>query len=134
VSNVRDKHLIASSFQSSLVNHQPVSVAEALDDLKHNYPSEPSNFIRNLNAIFDRLPQRNEISNHEFRNNGEVVQRRFRLYQVLAAIDERVVTKAIFAVLRGESDSLPSAVWARCSQYRFLQLDGTLQHFDSKTD
>ncbi|NOE39246.1 DNA (cytosine-5-)-methyltransferase [Vibrio cholerae] len=134
VSNVRDKHLIASSFLSSLVNHQPVSVAEALDDLKHNYPSEPSNFIRNLNAIFDRLPQRNEISNHEFRNNGEVVQRRFRLYQVLAAIDERVVTKAIFAVLRGESDSLPSAVWARCSQYRFLQLDGTLQHFHSKTD
>lgn len=134
ISNIHDKRLIECSFLSSLVNHEPVSVSEALDDLKHNYPSEPSSFIRKLNEIFDQLPQRNEISNHEFRNNGEVVQRRFRLYQVLAAIDDRSVTKAVFSVLRSESNTLPSDVWNRCSQYRFLQLDGTLQHFDSKSD
>ncbi|UPR28192.1 DNA cytosine methyltransferase (plasmid) [Vibrio cyclitrophicus] len=134
VKDIHDKDLIADSFLSELVNHDPVSVAEALDDLKHNYPSSPSNFIHNLNETFNRLPQRNEISNHEFRNNGEIVQRRFRLYQVLSAIDDRSVTKAIFAILRGESDSLPATAWGLCSQYRFLQLDGSLQYFNTEND
>lgn len=132
VKNVHDKRIIDESFLSSLVNHEPVSVSDALDDLKHNYPAAPSEFVNRLNATFDRLPQRNEIPNHEFRNNGEVVQRRFRLYQVLADINDRSVTKAVFAILRGESTSLSGAVWAQCSQYRFLQLDGTLQHFNNE--
>ncbi|MFZ3410741.1 DNA cytosine methyltransferase [Vibrio chagasii] len=134
VKNTRDKELIADSFLSELVNHKLVSVAEALDDLKHNYPSAPSSFVRNLNDMFDLLPQRNEISNHDFRNNGEVVQRRFRLYQVLSAIDDRSVTKAIFAILRGESESLSAAAWEQCCQYRFLQLDGTLKSFNTEND
>lgn len=134
VKNEADKRLIENSFLASLVNHKQVSVSEALDDLKHNYPAPQSEFVVSLNETFDRLPQRNEIANHEFRNNGEVVQRRFRLYQILADIDDRSITKAIFSILRGESDSLTSAAWARCSQYRFLQLDGTLQHFNSERD
>lgn len=134
VKNADDRQIIDDSFLSSLVDHEPVSVAEALDDLKHNYPSEPSNFIRSLNSTFNCLPKRNEISNHDFRKNGEVVQRRFRLYQILAAIDERSATKEIFSILRGESDRLSAATWGSCSQYRFLQLDGTLQYFDTEND
>ncbi|EOB3677324.1 TPA: DNA cytosine methyltransferase [Vibrio vulnificus] len=134
VKSVHDKRLIDKSFLSPLVNHEQVSVAEALDDLKRHNPKPPSDFIKNLNATFDRLPQRNEIANHDLRNNGEVVQRRFRLYQVLADIGDSSVTKAIFAILRGESGSLTGSAWAQCSQYRFLQLDGTLQHFNTESD
>ncbi|NRB69717.1 MAG: DNA cytosine methyltransferase [Vibrio sp.] len=132
VKDATDKRLIEDSFLSSLVNHEQVSVSEALDDLKHHKPTQPSEFVVNLNEIFDRLPQRNEFANHEFRNNGEVVQRRFRLYQVLANIDDRSITKAIFAILRGESESLTSEAWAQCKQHRFLHLDGTLQYFENE--
>ncbi|MDC5803447.1 DNA (cytosine-5-)-methyltransferase [Vibrio europaeus] len=134
VKSVHDKLIIDESFLSSLVNHDPVSVSEALGDLKHNYPEAPSDFINNLNATFNRLPQRNEISNHDFRNNGEVVQRRFRLYQVLADINDRSVTKTIFTILRGESEILTDSSWEQCRKYRFLQLDGTLKHFDTELE
>lgn len=134
VKDMHHKELIAGSFLSELVNHEPVSVAEVLDDLKHHNPSLSSTFVHDLNKTFNLLPQRNEISNHDFRNNGEVVRRRFRLYQVLSAIDDRSVTKAIFAILRGESESLSATTWGLCSQYRFLQRDESLQYFKNEKD
>lgn len=134
VKNESDKKIIDGSFLSSLVNHAPVSVSEALDDLKHNYPSRPSKFVQHLNETFKQLPQRNEISNHDFRNNGEVVQRRFRLYQVLSSINDRSVTKEVFAILRGESETLSRVTWVQCSQFRFLQFDGTLELFEREDD
>ncbi|HCM1507996.1 TPA: DNA cytosine methyltransferase [Vibrio parahaemolyticus] len=134
VKDPADRKLIEESFLSDLINHQPVSVSQALDDLKHNYPSPQSEFVKTLNSTFDRLPIRNEIANHEFRNNGEVVQRRFRLYQVLSNIDERAVTKSVFSVLKGEADYVTSAAWSACSQYRFLQVDGTLDYFERESD
>lgn len=134
VKNANDRALIENSFLSSLINHNPVSVAQALDDLKHNHPSPPSEFVEKLNATFDRLPMRNQIENHDFRNNGEVVQRRFRLYQVLADIDERAITKSVFSVLRGEAEHLTSSAWSVCSQYRFLHSDGTLKLFETEEE
>ncbi|MGR5487974.1 DNA cytosine methyltransferase [Vibrio alfacsensis] len=132
VKNANDRELIENSFLAGLINHNPVSVDQALDDLKRNHPEPPSEFVENLNAIFDRLPMRNQIENHEFRQNGEVVQRRFRLYQVLADIDERAITKSVFAVLRSEAEHLTGHAWNICSQYHYLQLDGTLQHFETE--
>ncbi|MGD1452524.1 DNA cytosine methyltransferase [Vibrio harveyi] len=134
VKNDHDLKLIKKSFLADLVNHEPISVLEALDDLKRNYPATQSTFVENLNFTFDRLPIRNEISNHEYRNNGEVVQRRFRLYQVLADINDNAVKKSVFSVLKGESDFISSIAWSACSQYRFLQIDGTLEHFEREQD
>ncbi|MBA5764594.1 DNA cytosine methyltransferase [Vibrio sp. 404] len=134
VNDASDRALLAQSFLADLVNNDTVSVLEALDDLKQNNPSEASAFVQELNATFNLLPQRRGIQNHELRNNGEVVQRRFRLYQVLSDIDDRAVTKAIFAVLRGESTSLPDGVWAQCRQYHYLQTAGTLAFFDQEID
>lgn len=135
VNKARDKQIIDNSFLSSLVNHASVSVSEALDDLKYNYAAPaPSAFVNKLNETFHRLPKRNDISNHEKRNNSEVVQRRFRLYQVLSAIDDRAVTKEIFSILRSESESLSGSAWALCSEYKYLQLDNTLQYFDNERD
>ncbi|HIF9291665.1 TPA: DNA cytosine methyltransferase [Photobacterium damselae] len=134
VKNAHDHKLIENSFLSELINHAPVSVAEALDDLKKNQPTEKSEFVTNLNSTFHLLPERNEIANHDFRNNGEIVQRRFRLYQVLSAIDNRAITKSIFAVLRGDTDHLTGTAWAECCQYEFLQIDGTLRHFETEQE
>jgi DNA (cytosine-5)-methyltransferase 1 len=126
--------LFEDSFLSALVNGEKVTVCDALDDLKKNHPSEPSEFIKTLNTTFKSLPQRNSLSNHEFRKNGEVVQRRFRLYQVLQTIDNRKITTAIFTVLKGNATQLSDDVWSVCKEYDYLQVDGELLAFDTKEE
>ncbi len=127
----RHIHLFRESFLAPLVNAESVTVREALDDLKQHNPAEQSPFIRTLNDTFFRLPQRNFLANHDLRNNGEVVQRRFRLYQILQSIGDRSVTKAIFSVLKGDATELPESVWETCRGYRFLQTNGQLEQFES---
>jgi len=124
--------LFENSFLSTLVNGKKVTVRDALDDLKKNHPSEPSEFVKTLNATFESLPQRNSLSNHEFRANGEVVQRRFRLYQVLQTINDRKITTAVFTVLKGNASELPDNVWSVCEKYDYLQVDGELLPFETK--
>jgi DNA (cytosine-5)-methyltransferase 1 len=126
--------LFKESFLSSLVNGELVSVQDALDDLKQNYPSEPSKFIKKLNSTFKELPKRSTLLNHDFRNNGEVVKRRFRLYQVLQSIGQRPITQAIFTVLKGDETDLPEDVWNICRKYKYLQVNGKLSSFTSKSE
>jgi len=132
VNKPNDKCLFENSFLAGLINGERVTVQDALDDLKKNHPAEPSAFINTLNKTFEALPQRNSLSNHEYRNNGEVVQRRFRLYQVLQTINVRSITKGVFTILKGDETELDDDVWNVCSQYSYLQLDGTLQPFRTK--
>ena len=124
--------LFEESFLSHLVDGKMVTVREALDDLKKNHPTEPSKFINSLNSTFKVLPRRRSLFNHDFRNNGEVVQRRFRLYQVLQAIGERPITQAVFTVLKGNATELSDEIWCVCRQYKYLQADGELSLFSSK--
>lgn len=128
------KALFEESFLSPLVNGKIATVRDALDDLKQNNPANPSDYIQQLNKAFKTLPKRNALSNHEFRNNGEVVQRRFRLYQVLQHIDDRSITKAVFTVLKGSAMTLSNDVWDVCQRYKYLQIDGKLLPFESKED
>ena len=128
------RQLFENSFLQPLVNGDVVTVSDALDDLKQNAPSKPSEFIMNLNNTFVNLPQRNKLLNHVFRNNGEVVRRRFRVYQILQRINERYITKAIFSVLKGEAIELADDVWDVCREYEYLQHNGGLQCFATKDD
>lgn len=124
--------LFEDSFLAELVNGNTVSVSDALDDLKQHIPSPPSDFIAELNNTFTRLPKRAELSNHIFRRNGEVVRRRFRLYQVLQRINKRYITEAIFSVLKGETTTLPDEVWNECRDHNYLQENGDLSGFITK--
>ncbi|MEZ8542939.1 DNA cytosine methyltransferase [Vibrio splendidus] len=127
----KHRRLFEDSFLASLVNAKPVTVREALDDLKKVNPEMPSEFISSLNDKFKRLSPRDSLANHDFRSNGEIVQRRFRLYQVLQSIDDRSVTKAVFTVLKGDATELPENIWLTCSKYKFLQIDGELRPFET---
>jgi len=126
--------LFEESFLADLVNGETVTVRDALDDLKQNNPAKAAKFIKNLNATFAALPKQNSLSNHDLRNNGEVVQRRFRVYQVLQDINETYIKKAIFAILKGNTNELPDNVWDVCRQYDYLHTDGELAAFKSKQD
>lgn len=126
--------LFNNSFLSSLVSENTVTVGEALDDLKQHKPNEQSEFIKSLNRKFSFLPPRDKLWNHEFRNNSPIVQRRFRLYQVLQMINDRSVTKAIFTVLKGDAVDLSEEVWLVCKQYKYLNENHELKAFNSKPD
>lgn len=128
------RELYEGSFLASLINSKPVTVRDALDDLKLKFPSEPSEFIQCLNSTFTFLSPKNCLSNHEPRSNGEIVQRRFRLYQVLQSIDARVVTKSIFAILKGDTASLDDDIWNICKEYDYLHIDGELRPFTQKCE
>ncbi|MFS1466060.1 DNA cytosine methyltransferase [Vibrio lentus] len=128
------RSLFEESFLARLVNGKVVTVIEALDDLKQSHPTERSEFILNLNTTFGFLPERNALSNHDFRNNGEVVQRRFRLYQVLQSINDKSITKEVFTVLKGNATDLANEVWHVCQKYDYLQTNGELEPFNNKED
>lgn len=127
-----DSKLIRGSFLAGLIDNDIVTVQEAIDDLKQNEKIPASKFIKNLNKTFNKIKKRKDINNHEFRNNGEIVKRRFRLYQILSEINKRPVTKAIFTVLKGEAESLPDDAWDACRSYSFLQHDGRQAKFKTR--
>ncbi|KZN62893.1 hypothetical protein N473_18430 [Pseudoalteromonas luteoviolacea CPMOR-1] len=129
---VKHEEIFKNSFLHYLVEGKEVSVKDALGDLKKNFPDKPSQFIDELNSMFESLPHRNKLSNHDFRNNGAVVQRRFRIYQVLQELDNKKVTKTIFSVLKGLENDISSDVWRLCKGFKFLQENGKLEKFSSQ--
>ncbi len=122
------------TFLEPLVSEKEVTVKETLDDLKINNPSKPSEFIEFLNKTFNQLPAREKIHNHDQRANGDLVKRRFRLYQILRDIDDRSVTKAVFSILKSESKTLPKNVWLTLKNFKFLLEDNELASFNSKDE
>lgn len=93
VVNRDDVKLFLESFLSPLVSAQNdhISVTEAIDDLRfHGEKSKPSNYIVNNAELLaqGRLVKKADIKNHEERANGELVQRRFRLYQIMSIVGE----------------------------------------------
>lgn len=129
-----DLNLYQNSFLHHLINKDEVSVREALDDLKQKKPTAPSKFVKSLNKTFSSSLKKieGEIPNHEQRNNSEIVKRRFRLYQVLQQIDDRSVTKAIFAILKGNETQLNDHVWAKINSFNYLRENGKLELFKTK--
>ncbi len=129
-----DHQLFNKTFLKSLVNKNEVSVSDAIDDLKIHSQSNSSNFVKHLNSSFKKLTKRSELLNHELRNNNPLVKRRFRLYQVLQQNGERTLTKAVFAILKGETNELSSAAWKSLSGYEYLHENGELYQFKRKNE
>ena len=121
----KQPEVFEGSFLAELVNGTQVSVSEAIDDLRGK-GIEPSNFVTQLNSTFE-LPDRGVTPNHDKRANGELVQRRFRLYQVLQQVGSKAISKEVFAILKSESTTLSNDAWAALSKYEYLNLDGELE-------
>lgn len=124
----KNPEAFTDSFLSSLLEDTEVTVKDAIDDLRGK-DVEPSDFAIKLNNTFD-LPVRDQIANHELRRNSELVQRRFRLYQVLQQIGHTSIAKEVFLILKGESEVLSTNAWSKLSSYEFLKLDGKLGKFE----
>lgn len=126
--------ILANSFLNNIIDNNTISVKEALDDLKINNPSPPSCFVKNLNSTFNKLRKHSPRLNHDFRNNGPLVQRRFRLYQILRQIENRDVTKAVFSILKGNNFTLPEKIWLQLKSFDYLHENGELYRFPTKIE
>lgn len=112
--------LFQESFLSGLLGKQEVSVKDAIDDLKRINNSNPSAYVKNLNTIFKKyLPSRTGIHNHIFRKHGEIVRRRFKIYQVLQLISDPNVSKDLSLVLKGKKNCIDITSWLTVQNYNF---------------
>ena len=134
VSNPEDMKLFKDSFLNSLVvcADQFVTVREAIDDLRENNDSIPV-FADKLSLIFKKvLPQR-ELTNHALRANGNLVRRRFRLYQILQKVDKETQNK-VLAILKSQSSQVDNDLWEKMSGFDYLTESGKLCTFRNKEE
>ncbi|MCS6178921.1 DNA cytosine methyltransferase [Shewanella baltica] len=132
----KDIQKFSNTFLSPFTTYrgQEVSVQEAIGDLKINNPDDESQYIKHLNRTFSSLKKHPKCMNHELRKNSPLVQRRFRLYQVLQQLSDRALTKNVFDILRGNSDSLDEQSWEKLSEFKYLHDNGKLYKFGSKVE
>ncbi len=129
-----DLKLFQDSFLQPLVAsaERHVSVRDAIDDLREE-TTIGSKYANELRKTFSSvLPKRN-ISNHELRTNSPLVQRRFRLYQVLQKVDTSI-RKSVLAVLQGHSDELPDESWKALAPHEYIVESGRRVKFKAKND
>jgi DNA (cytosine-5)-methyltransferase 1 len=111
-----------------------VTVMDALDDLKINSASSESNYIKHLNSTFIEFFDENlDLKNHELRANSPLVQRRFRLYQIMQSAG-KMYSKEIVSILKGESSELSDSAWGVFSGYKYLSADNKYFKFKSKIE
>jgi len=138
VVNSDDIKLFSDSFLSSLVTapNDHISVTEAIDDLRfHGKKSKPSNYITNNAELLahGQLVKKADIKNHEERANGELVQRRFRLYQIMQIIGNGLA-KEVRSVLKGTNTDISDEAWSAFSQHDYLIENGDYINFKSKSE
>ncbi|MFJ5955372.1 DNA cytosine methyltransferase [Paenarthrobacter sp. NPDC092416] len=105
VSSEKDKPLFSGKYFSALYTHPTeedwVTSSMALADIKDgNYEqSAISSHARDVNAVFSR-PVDEELTNADTRRHSHLVRQRFRLYQVVADIDDAKLEQAVRTSLR----------------------------------
>jgi DNA (cytosine-5)-methyltransferase 1 len=138
VRNGNGLNLFQDSFLAPLVVNpiEQVSVSEAIDDLRFNGEMVlPSAYVE-LNSVIlanGEMVNRVNLENHQERANGELVQRRFRLYQIMQLIGAKW-SKEARAILKGNADDLSDDAWLEFSQYDYLIENGMFGVFNQKQD
>jgi DNA (cytosine-5)-methyltransferase 1 len=118
-----DRELYRNSFLSSLLEGTPVSCREAVNDLKFSKKEKPSYFVTQLNALFSaRVGQTNKIENHQPRQNNLLVQRRFRIYQVIRDLDVKTANN-VRNILKGSEQNLDEVDWQKLAAHDFLSIE-----------
>ncbi|XAZ32263.1 DNA cytosine methyltransferase [Paenarthrobacter ureafaciens] len=126
-SSDKDKVLFSGKYFSPLYTHanedEWVTCSTALSDIKDGEydQSEISSHARAINSLFS-MPVDGELRNADTRRHSHLVQQRFRLYQVVAGLDDPKVEQAIRASLRSACvDTLRPLVPVLLGQYYLFE-------------
>lgn len=130
----QDMRLFEASFLKSLVVKKSafVSVKDAIDDLRKP-DAGASAFSSELTRTFSRVLPEREMKNHELRVNNPLVRRRFRLYQVLAQVNNQT-RRDVVAVLRGEAHDIGDQEWETLSKFDYLGASGRFSKLKTKAE
>lgn len=121
----KEPSLYAQSFLHPLYIKQDqefFTVADAIGDLMSS-EKKPTDFVSNLNNVFKDVLPPHELTNHVLKENSEIVQRRFRIYQVMNELSPST-RKAISQLLKGSSKTLTDIQCLEIMKYPFLTEDG----------
>lgn len=131
---------IEASLFDTVLRHFLVNVTDhntveaAIGDLKQSSPSRVSQYVLNLNRIFDGALNNdlNILLNHELRKNSEIVKRRFRIYQILQSLNDNNIKKDVMSILKGDNSLLSNDSWHILAQHRFYDGSEELISFEDK--
>lgn len=132
-----DLRLFQGSFLSSLVpfagGESLSTVEDAIDDLRG--ATHGSGYSRHLSEKFAGVlaSPAHELANHEHRDNGPRVRRRFRLYQVLQQVD-KAAREAVLRILKGDAQSLDDSAWRQLGNVDYLLESGMFGRFKRKSE
>lgn len=107
VSHDEQLSVFNNTFLSPLIKYKnnEFSVRDAIDDLRHK-GAQHSKYVELINStLMPNLESLEKIKNHDLRNNGIHVQRRFRIYQILQTLDSAVKKEAL-DLLKGKIYSI----------------------------
>jgi DNA (cytosine-5)-methyltransferase 1 len=132
VAKPKDQHIFGASFLLPLlsINKNFVSVHDAINDLSSK-TGNASKYANDLNELFASDLGNKRISNHELRNNNDLVRRRFRIYQLLED-QSSSSKKEILDVMQGRTNEISSSTWDYLSGQEFLLESGVFDTFKSK--
>lgn len=133
--NKKDISFFESTFLSPLLKKKSdfYTVKDAIDDLRAESGLCTSSYVDNINRIFGMEIEPKSILNHELRRNGELVQRRFRIYQILSSVtnDSKKEAKK---VISGKSNELSDSAYEELVAYDYLVGVGEYKKFSDKLE
>ncbi|MEG0995320.1 MAG: hypothetical protein RSE91_05125, partial [Bacilli bacterium] len=104
------------------------TVSDAIGDFINEKNHDPQ-FTNYLKKKFSGILNEKPITNHELRSNGELVQRRFRIYQIMNELS-LTAKKQLKQVLKGQLQIIDKDLLSEIMQYDFLTEHGYKQFTD----
>ncbi|KZZ14087.1 DNA methyltransferase [Oleiphilus sp. HI0079] len=137
-----DCELFEKSFLAPLIRYKDNlhSVKHAIDDLKQSNKEtkstedKRSEYVKEVDDIFAEFVTEHEMENHELRNNGEHVKRRFRIYQILQGLGSTFGERMVKEFLSSKRDFLPEDVADQVIKFNFLLKSGKSERFKTKKE
>jgi DNA (cytosine-5)-methyltransferase 1 len=114
--------IFSDTFLSGLVNCAPVSVKEAIDDLRGENISI-SSYVAKINTQLGTHLEDSPLANHDYRNHGLDVKRRFRIYQVLNKVTADSASSVV-KILMKKSTILDESAWMDLRKHYFYVNEG----------
>lgn len=103
-------------------SHDFHTVSDAIGDFINEDNHNPK-FTDYLKQKFSDVLSEKSITNHDLRSNGELVQRRFRIYQIMNELSLSA-KKQLKQVLKGQIQVIDKHFLLEILQYEFLTEDG----------
>ena len=129
----KNPSMFMDTFLRGLVNSQPTSVLDAIDDLRSD-DVEASEYVNSINALLSTGLKGKPKWNHDYRKHCIDVKRRFRIYQVLSKVRPETAAAAL-KILKRKRATLNDAVWGELRTHAFyVKPDEAFTSFGTKEE